>query len=265
MAFGVFFRRVSAVSALLAVALCMPLPQSRALGQTLEQRKMACIVNTGRADANLQLAREGRGQGNTDEIRRFLAQEERACCARFPPHTFYWCEVPPPQGPPQDPANAPWDPFRHAYPGRPAQLDAYMYCSLAGYLDQPERREGGRIVVEAALIQALNCRGQTYYIYAYRDREAFRVIQPPNWGAAIGGRDYSWHGDAMLAAANASAGPPQAAPAPPAQPTFNCHKYCMDNSSAAPSSYMPCTAIPAAITGTAAQCDAVSAQARSGR
>jgi hypothetical protein len=53
---------------------------------------------------------------------------------------------------------------------------------------------------EAALIHVMNCPGGHIYIYEYLSRPGFRVIRPPNWGQAIGGRDFPSMADAVSVA-----------------------------------------------------------------
>ena len=83
---------------------------------------------------------------------------------------------------------------------------------------QPESRDqSGKIVVEGAVISIVACKGPrenggTFYIYQYTDRQAFRAILPPDWGKAIGGKDFTAFDDAVAAAC----GIPSAGPAPPA-------------------------------------------------
>ena len=74
---------------------------------------------------------------------------------------------------------------------------------------QPETRDGGgRITVEASLIHMMNCSGGPTYIYQYVNRRGFRVIRPPNWSNAIGGRDFGTCQEAQSVAVNAFAIPP---------------------------------------------------------
>lgn len=63
-------------------------------------------------------------------------------------------------------------------------------------IDQPEERDAqGRVTVEASEIMVIACTGEgenggRFYIYDYVDRPGFRVVDPPNWGSPVGGRDY---------------------------------------------------------------------------
>jgi hypothetical protein len=66
-----------------------------------------------------------------------------------------------------------------------------------GTITQAETRDtNGRFITEASIIHTIVCnapnenQGQ-FYIYQYLHRAGFRAIQPPNWGSAIGGQDFS--------------------------------------------------------------------------
>ncbi len=75
-------------------------------------------------------------------------------------------------------------------------------CAELQKLQQPESRDSsGRITVEAALIHVLSCSGRQTLIYHYEKRSAFRVIVPPDYGHAIGGRDFASYADALAALA----------------------------------------------------------------
>jgi|GEM_PF-4438247 len=68
--------------------------------------------------------------------------------------------------------------------------------------------------VEASNITQVTCSGpgfdgHTYYLYHYTDRDGFRAILPPNWGAALGGRDYSTRAAALDAIKKAARAAPQ--------------------------------------------------------
>lgn len=57
-----------------------------------------------------------------------------------------------------------------------------------------------RIRVEAALVHRVACQyGATIYVYQYLKRPFFRAIQPPNWGNALGGRDFATFNEAATA------------------------------------------------------------------
>ncbi len=76
-------------------------------------------------------------------------------------------------------------------------------CRTVQKTNQPESRDAsGRIRVEAATIHVMNCpsRGQIY-VYQYLNRSGFRAIRPPDWGRAIGGRDFPTFEQAQQAAA----------------------------------------------------------------
>lgn len=63
-------------------------------------------------------------------------------------------------------------------------------------LNQPEARDAtGRITTEAAIIHVVACdgpmgNGAQIYVYEYQNRPGFRAIHPPDWGNALGGRDF---------------------------------------------------------------------------
>jgi hypothetical protein len=85
-------------------------------------------------------------------------------------------------------------------------------------IDQPEQRDAnGTITVEASTIQVINCsaegeNGGQYYIYGYLNRSGFRAIQPPNWGAPIGGKDFSTENEAAVAACTSGMAPTPGTP-----------------------------------------------------
>lgn len=60
-------------------------------------------------------------------------------------------------------------------------------------------------------------------------------------------------------------GTTESRPAPPGATEINCHKYCMDISSIAPSDYMKCLAISRDATGTQQQCADMAALAKAGK
>lgn len=77
---------------------------------------------------------------------------------------------------------------------QPQQLDAY-----------------GRLAVEASVITVMNCNGAgenggQFYIYQYVNRAGFRAIKPPNWGQALGGRDWATYEQAAAVACGTSTG-----------------------------------------------------------
>lgn len=57
--------------------------------------------------------------------------------------------------------------------------------------------------VEASVISKFSCNGSNerngteVWMYRYTARPGFRVIVPPNWGAAVGGRDFASAQDAQ--------------------------------------------------------------------
>jgi hypothetical protein len=82
---------------------------------------------------------------------------------------------------------------------------ASQACRITQRFNQPEKRDPyGRILVEAAVINVLDCAGTQFYVYQYVNRPGFRTIRPPDWGHAIGGRDFSTFAEAVAAAAAAS-------------------------------------------------------------
>lgn len=87
-------------------------------------------------------------------------------------------------------------------------------CQLRQIVRQPEQRDAqGRLTAEAALIHVLQCPTTgTRYVYQYLNRRAFRVVQPPNWGQALGGGDF-----ATCEQANTVAARDGATPQPPVQ------------------------------------------------
>lgn len=72
---------------------------------------------------------------------------------------------------------------------------------------QPEQRgPDGKITVEAATIKTVSCsNGKTILVYEYVNRPHFRAILPPNWGAALGGRDFSSFAEAAAVGCQAVA------------------------------------------------------------
>lgn len=95
---------------------------------------------------------------------------------------------------------------------------ALAHSESAAFL-QPERRdEAGRITVEAAAVHVIQCdepgeNGGEYYIYQYLYRDGFRAIDPPEWGDAIGDRDFDSYAEAAEAACGARIDPPEVEPA----------------------------------------------------
>jgi hypothetical protein len=68
------------------------------------------------------------------------------------------------------------------------------------YQDEGYDPRIGRIVREAAIIHNIRCpNGATIYVYQYIKRPFFRAIRPPNWGQAIGGRDFGTYEEAIRA------------------------------------------------------------------
>ena len=82
-------------------------------------------------------------------------------------------------------------------------------CRRTGTIQQPGKKDAdGRILVEAATIQVVQCHGpkgpETLYVYQYLDRPGNRVIRPGEWGKAIGGKDFASFDEALATAATAS-------------------------------------------------------------
>jgi hypothetical protein len=73
-------------------------------------------------------------------------------------------------------------------------------------IQQPEKRDGsGRITVEGATIHVIRCNlgpstGKEFYVYQYTSRGGFKAIQPPDWGHALGGREFGTFAEAVTAA-----------------------------------------------------------------
>ena len=71
--------------------------------------------------------------------------------------------------------------------------------------------------MEASNIHVIACNGAgenggQFYIYEYLNRPGFRAILPPNWGNALGGRDFGTYQEA----ASVACGVAQQDPFPPA-------------------------------------------------
>jgi hypothetical protein len=77
---------------------------------------------------------------------------------------------------------------------------------VAQTINQPESRDpSGKITVEAANIEVITCdtpqaSKEQFYIYEYVNRHGYRAILPPNWGHALGGRDFDTKEEAIAAA-----------------------------------------------------------------
>ncbi len=75
---------------------------------------------------------------------------------------------------------------------------------------QAESTDGyGNITVEASIIHIVECwdlgeNGGEFYVYEYVNRLGFRAIQAPDWGHAIGGKDFDTYEEAALAACGGS-------------------------------------------------------------
>ena len=93
------------------------------------------------------------------------------------------------------------------------RADSQQTCGFMRRLTQAESRDAyNRILVEASVIYEVNCNGRQFYIYDYLKRpgcspegitgpNCFRAIRVPDWGHAIGGRDFSSYAEAIPAAA----------------------------------------------------------------
>ena len=107
----------------------------------------------------------------------------------------------------------PAQPQQAAVPAQPSGKPAEI-----GALSQAEMRDAAdKITVEAATIHVIACGGGStpgIYVYEYVNRRGFRAVQPPNWGTALGGKDFATLAEAIgagCAAAPASGtvlGPP---------------------------------------------------------
>lgn len=79
-----------------------------------------------------------------------------------------------------------------------------------GTMDQAEMRDAaGKVTVEASTIHVMACGGGSkpdIYVYEYKARRAFRAVQPPNWGTALGGKDFPTFSEAV--SAGCAAAPP---------------------------------------------------------
>jgi len=116
-------------------------------------------------------------------------------------------------------------PGRPTPPGSPAPTGGVSAQELQ-QVYQPQQVDGyGRLTVEAAYVHVIACQGgpqngRQFYIYQYANRRGFRAIAPPDWGHAIGGRDWGSYQEALGAACYGGgyAGPAQPPYQPPAQP-----------------------------------------------
>jgi hypothetical protein len=69
----------------------------------------------------------------------------------------------------------------------------------------------GNLVVEASVIHVLECidpgeNGEEVYVYEYVNRPGFRAISPPDWGHALGGKDFDTYEEAALVACGGGSG-----------------------------------------------------------
>ncbi|HYC64306.1 MAG TPA: TIR domain-containing protein [Reyranellaceae bacterium] len=103
-------------------------------------------------------------------------------------------------------------------PAPPAEVQSGPKPVEIGQMRQNEVRDGsGKVTVEAATIHVIACGGGStpgIYVYEYANRPGFRAVQPPNWGTALGGRDFNTLAQAIAAgcaaapASGAVLGPP---------------------------------------------------------
>jgi hypothetical protein len=109
------------------------------------------------------------------------------------------------------PATQPAEPSRPPRVETPSSSAAQQQdlpCSVERTFDQPESRDpsGTRVLVEASTIRIVDCDGEELWVYEYDRRPGsgpqFRVIRPPDFAHAIGGRDFSSYGEALAAASN---------------------------------------------------------------
>lgn len=98
-------------------------------------------------------------------------------------------------------------------------------------VQREQRNSAGQLTVERSIIYVTMCNGAgengaQIYIYGYLDRPGFRSISPPNWGAAIGGRDFETFAEAAQVGCGSGLVAPQIpsptvpAPMPPATPSY---------------------------------------------
>jgi hypothetical protein len=91
-----------------------------------------------------------------------------------------------------------------------------MACQPLRSMNQQESRDAyGRILVEASTIHVMSCGGVEVFIYEYMNRHGYRVIRPPDWGHAIGGRDFATFDEAQAVASGSYAPSGIASPQPP--------------------------------------------------
>ncbi len=89
-------------------------------------------------------------------------------------------------------------------------MPATAYQISTQYSQSAEARDAsGRLWNEASRMYLLTCNGagengRQYYLYQYLKRLGFRVILPPNYGQAIGGRDFSSYEEAANTACHVS-------------------------------------------------------------
>jgi hypothetical protein len=112
----------------------------------------------------------------------------------------------------------------------PPQQQAAAKHTEIGLLSQAETRDAaGKITTEAATIHVIACAngsggGHTpagIYVYEYTKRAGFRAVQPPNWGTALGGKEFATLGEAIAtgcAAAPAASGERTQPPTPGVTP-----------------------------------------------
>jgi hypothetical protein len=102
-------------------------------------------------------------------------------------------------------------------PTSAAPAQTAQACSELQNYNQAESRDStGKITVEAALIHVVTCNGRQFYIYQYLKRAGFRAVLPPDYGHAIGGRDFATYAEALAAALAVSKGGTAAPRAPQA-------------------------------------------------
>jgi hypothetical protein len=87
-------------------------------------------------------------------------------------------------------------------PPKPAESSP-LYQDVRTILQAQSLDANGGITIEAAIIHIINCNqpgNREFWIYEYINRPGFRAVLPPNWGASIGGGDYTTLGAAAAAA-----------------------------------------------------------------
>jgi hypothetical protein len=103
-------------------------------------------------------------------------------------------------------------------------LPAFAAQETQRAYQQQQTDANGRLTVEAAYIHVIACNGagengRQFYVYQYANRRGFRAIAPPNWGRAIGGRDFGTFQESVAAACRGGGYMPGIPPKPPGNTT----------------------------------------------